>query len=118
MGFQQFKNINISGFAACVPNHIESNENLELLGNSEQIQKFIETTGVRQRHTVKGQKIRTSDMCFEAAQKLIQELSWDKNEIDCLLFVSQTGDYIFPATSCILQDRLGNNWCFNAKWRF
>lgn len=113
MGFQQFKNINISGFAACVPNHIESNENLELLGNSEQIQKFIETTGVRQRHTVKGQKIRTSDMCFEAAQKLIQELNWDKNEIDCLLFVSQTGDYIFPATSCILQDRLGlSNDCF------
>ncbi|UPT70035.1 MAG: ketoacyl-ACP synthase III [Flavobacterium sp. JAD_PAG50586_2] len=113
MGFQHFKNVAIRGFAACVPKHIESNERLELLGNQEQIQKFIETTGVRERHTVKGQDIRTSDMCFEAANKLIEDLNWDKNEIDCLLFVSQTGDYIFPATSCILQDRLGlSNDCF------
>lgn len=113
MGFQQFKNVNIRGFAACVPKHIESNEDLELLGNTEQIQKFIETTGVRQRHTVKGQDIRTSDMCFTAAQKLLEDLKWDKKEVDCLLFVSQTGDYIFPATSCILQDRLGlSNDCF------
>lgn len=113
MGFQQFKNINIRGFAACVPKHIESNQDLDLLGNAEQIQKFIETTGVKQRHTVKGQEIRTSDMCYTAAQKLLEELKWNKNEVDCLLFVSQTGDYIFPATSCILQDRLGlGNECF------
>lgn len=107
MGFQHFKNIKVQGFAACVPKHIESNENLELLGDSEQIKKFIETTGIRQRHTVTGQTIRTSDMCFTAAEKLIEELNWNKEDVDCLLFVSQTGDYIFPATSCILQDKLG-----------
>ena len=113
MGFQHFKNVKIQGFAACVPKHIENNEELELLGDSDQIKKFIETTGIKQRHTVKGQSIRTSDMCFAAAEKLIEALKWDKNEVDCLLFVSQTGDYIFPATSCILQDKLGlSNDCF------
>ncbi len=113
MGYQQFKNVLIKGFAACVPKHIESNAELSLLGSADQIQKFIETTGVKQRHTVKGQDIRTSDMCYNAAEKLIKELNWDKNDIDCLLFVSQTGDYIFPATSCILQDRLGlSSNCF------
>lgn len=107
MGFQHFSNIKIQGIAACVPKHIESNETLELLGDSEQIKRFIDTTGIKQRHTVKGQDIRTSDMCLAAAEKLIAELKWDKREIDCLIFVSQTGDYIFPATSCILQDKLG-----------
>ena len=113
MGFQSFKNVKIQGFSACVPKNIESNENLELLGDKDQINKFIETTGIKQRHTVTGQSIRTSDMCFEAAKKLILDLNWNPDEIDCLLFVSQTGDYIFPATSCILQDRLGlSNDCF------
>jgi 3-oxoacyl-[acyl-carrier-protein] synthase-3 len=113
MGFQHFKNIKIKGFAACVPEHIETNENLELLGGSEQIKKFIETTGIRQRHTVNGQSIRSSDMCFASAEKLLEELKWNRDEVDCLLFVSQTGDYIFPATSCILQNKLGlSNECF------
>jgi 3-oxoacyl-[acyl-carrier-protein] synthase-3 len=113
MGFQNFKNIKVQGFAACVPKHIENNENLNLLGDSEQIIKFIETTGIKQRHTVKGQSIRTSDMCLVAAEKLLKELNWNKNDVDCLLFVSQTSDYIFPATSCILQDKLGlSNDCF------
>jgi len=38
---------------------------------------------------------------------LIAELEWDKNEIEALIFVSQTADYVLPATACILQDRLG-----------
>ncbi|WP_107040061.1 ketoacyl-ACP synthase III [Brumimicrobium mesophilum] len=113
MAFQHFKNIKIQGFAACVPKNIESNENLELLGNPDQIKNFIKSTGIKQRHTVTGTSIRTSDMCLASAEKLIEELNWDKSEIDCLIFVSQTGDYIFPATSCILQNKLGlSNDCF------
>lgn len=42
-----------------------------------------------------------------ATEKLIEELNWDKSEIEALVFVSQTPDYILPATSCILQQRLG-----------
>lgn len=42
-----------------------------------------------------------------AAEQLIADLGWDKKEIGALVFVSQTPDYILPATSCILQDKLG-----------
>lgn len=31
----------------------------------------------------------------------------EKEEIDCLIFVSQSPDYFLPATSIILQHRLG-----------
>lgn len=34
-------------------------------------------------------------------------MNWLRDEIDILVFVSQTGDYIYPATSCILQHKLG-----------
>jgi 3-oxoacyl-[acyl-carrier-protein] synthase-3 len=47
-----------------------------------------------------------SDMCFAAAEHLIEKLQWSREEIDGLLFVSQTPDYKTPATACILQDRL------------
>lgn len=42
-----------------------------------------------------------------AAEKLVEDLAWDKSEIDALIFVTQTPDYILPATACIIQDRLG-----------
>ncbi len=42
-----------------------------------------------------------------AAEALIEALEWDKESIDAVLFVTQTPDYILPATACILQYRLG-----------
>jgi len=113
MGFQHYKNVSVKGVAACVPENIQDNRALPLLGNKEQVQKFIETTGVVTRHTVKNQNLCSSDMCYHAATVLLDELNWNRNEIDCLLFVSQTPDYIMPATACILQDKLGlANECF------
>ena len=44
---------------------------------------------------------------LEAAEKLIADLGWGKKEIEALVFVSQTADYVLPATACILQNRLG-----------
>jgi len=49
----------------------------------------------------------TSDLCFAAAEKLLKKLDWKKAEIEILIFVSQSTDYYLPATSIILQDRLG-----------
>lgn len=67
---------------------------------------FIETTGIKFRRR-SSDNITSSDLCFEAAEKLIEDLNWNKAEIDTLIFVTQTPDYILPATSCVLQNRLG-----------
>lgn len=106
MAFQKIDKVEIKGICAAVPKHIEKNIDLELIGSKENRIKFIETTGIVSRHTVQGTSLCTSDLCYEAAEKLIHELEWDKSDIDCLVFVSQTPDYILPATSCILQNRL------------
>ena len=113
MGFQHYKNVTLRGISACVPSNVFDNRNLSLLGSSDQIQKFIDTTGVVTRHVVNGRNLCSSDMCYHAASKLLNELNWRPDEIDCLLFVSQTPDYIMPATACILQEKLGlSNECF------
>ena len=69
-------------------------------------EQFIATTGVKQKR-VASESVTSSDLCFEAAEKLIAELNWEKAEIDALVFVTQSPDYRTPASSCILQDRLG-----------
>jgi 3-oxoacyl-[acyl-carrier-protein] synthase-3 len=107
MAFQENKNVKIVGISACVPKNIEDNRELALLGDQNDIKKFIDSTGIICRRTVSNKKICTSDLCFEAAQKLIEELKWDRNDIDCLILVTQTPDYLLPSTACILQGRLG-----------
>ena len=107
MAIVHCNNVLIKGIAACVPEHREDNNSLPLLGSRGDVERFIETTGIEYRHTVKGSDLCTSDLCFGAADLLIEELKWRRDEVDCLIFVSQTHDYILPATACILQHRLG-----------
>lgn len=106
MAFLTIKNARIAGLSASVPANVEDNLKSGLFASAEDAERFIESTGVASRHVVKGD-ICSSDLCLAAAEKLIAELGWKKEEIDCLAFLSQTPDYISPATSCILQDRLG-----------
>lgn len=107
MALQQIKNIQVRGIAACVPEHTENNRLSVILGDEEQIDKYIVSTGVEKRHTINGRNLCASDMAFAAGDLLLTQLGWNREEVDCLIFVSQTPDYILPATSCILQDRLG-----------
>ncbi|HEU4788667.1 MAG TPA: ketoacyl-ACP synthase III [Flavobacterium sp.] len=97
--------IAIKGISCCVPKNTERNIDLDIL-TQEEIQKFIEATGVEERRIVP-KEICTSDLCCEAAKKLIKDLNWQKEEIEILVFVSQTADYILPVSAAILQDRLG-----------
>jgi len=108
MAFLQFKNVRIAGMAAGVPKNIASNlhpDEEDNLSADYAPEDFVATTGVEERRVSK--TLCTSDLCYGAAEKLIADLGWDKKEIEGILFVSQTPDYILPATACILQDRLG-----------
>jgi 3-oxoacyl-[acyl-carrier-protein] synthase-3 len=98
-------NIAIKGISCCVPKNMERNIDLDILAEDE-IQKFIDVTGVEERR-VAAKEICTSDLCCEAAEKVIKDLNWQKEEIEILVFVSQTADYILPISATILQDRLG-----------
>lgn len=105
MAFLHIPNVRLAGIAACVPETIL--ENSQYAGfNTEEAAKFISTTGVERRR-VADKGTTTSDLCYKAAEQLIIDLGWEKEDIDCLVFVTQTPDYVLPATSCILQNRLG-----------
>ena len=104
MAFLEFENVRIAGFSAGVPKYIAVNESVA--SKDYDAADFIATTGVRERRIG---DFTTSDLCLAAAEQLLLDLQWKKEEIGALIFVSQTPDYILPATACILQDRLGLN---------
>ena len=95
-----FKNSKIAGISGCVPKN-KVNNNL-----SDKEQEYV---GVSSKYYDQDGKIKTSDLCFKAAKDLIKKLNWKKKEIKFIFFVSQTRDFIFPSTACILQDKLNLN---------
>ena len=105
-------NVRISGISACVPKKEVDNMDYKWITKKER-ETFIQQVGVRKRRVV-DDNTTTSDLCFIAAEKIITELNWDKNDIEALIFVTQSHDYVIPATSIILQDRLGlSNNCLS-----
>ncbi len=106
MAFITFKNIGITGVSACVPKEVIKNINYKDLVTDKELNKIIKTTGIYERRFARN-NICSSDLCFEAAKTLIQDMNIDRKSIDMLIFLSQTPDYKIPATAPILQDRLG-----------
>ena len=107
MAFLEVKNVRIAGFSAGVPKRIVSildANNRDMLSEGTSAEDFVKSTGVKERRI--SERFTTSDLCCAAAEQLIADLNWNREEIDAVLFVSQTADYILPATSCIIQDRL------------
>ena len=107
MAFLHLRDVRIAGIAAGIPKIVRSNledPNIHISSDYSR-EDYVKTTGVLERHV--SPTLCTSDLCYHAAEKLIADLGWDKSEIGALIFVSQTPDYILPATACVLQDRLG-----------
>lgn len=109
MAFLNVKNVAIVGMSAGVPKQI-----MPTISTTDKYDAsaFVETTGVIEKRY--SNDFTTSDLGQAAAEQLIADLNWDKKEIGALVFVTQTPDYILPATSCILQDKLGlSKDCFS-----
>ena len=108
MAFLEFKNVRIAGISAGVPKKNLSNLNPDTndgISSEYSPEDFVKTTGVEERRV--SDTLCASDLGVAAAEKLIADLGWTKEEILAVVFVSQSADYILPATSCIIQDRLG-----------
>lgn len=107
MAIIKFNNVGITAIAGCVPKQVIDNYKYDLdIWPEDEVKKVVDKVGVTERRFV-DDKTCASDLCFAAAEKLIADNSINKSEIDLLVFLSQTPDYRMPATSILLQDRLG-----------
>lgn len=106
MALLTFKNVGISGLTAAVPGQVIDNYSHDQFFTRDEIREVVDKIGVKQRRFA-GPDVCSSDLCFAAAEELINGMSIDRREIDLLIFISQTPDYRMPATSVLLQERLG-----------
>lgn len=105
MAYWNIKNVALRGVTGTVPNHPVKSTEFSFF-TKEEADLFDDTVGIKNRY-IAPMEICASDLCYDAAERLIAGLNWAKETIDALLFVSVTGDYRTPPTSAILQDRLG-----------
>src|SRR5271168_1591157 len=95
----------ISGVAGYVPPKVLTNADLEKMvaTNDEWIRS---RTGILERH-IADSATATSHLATEAANLLLAQTKTDAGEIDLIIVASVTPDMMFPATACLVQDRIG-----------
>ena len=106
MAYIQFEGVGITAISAAVPKRVIRNREYTEVFSVEEAKDIVEKTGIEERRFADDETC-SSDLCFAAAEKLIADHHINKEEIDLLIFISQTPDYRMPATSCTLQHRLG-----------
>jgi len=106
MAILEYKGVGIKALAAAVPHTVINNYEYTQHFPAEEVKEVVDKVGVFERRFA-DQQTCSSDLCFAAAEKLFADNAIERSEIDLLVFISQTPDYRMPATSVILQHRLG-----------
>ena len=96
----------IKAISYYLPEKIVTNEELVKEFPEWSVEKVAKKVGVNSRHLA-GENETAGDMAEKAARKLFNEYNISPNEIDFLLLCTQSPDYFFPSTSCVIQHRLG-----------
>ncbi len=89
----------------CIPERVLTNADLERMVNTSDAW-ITSRTGIRERRIARPDEA-TSDLAVQAAQEALRAASVAPEEVDLVLVGTATPDAFFPATACILQDRLG-----------
>lgn len=111
MAFLKFTNVGVTAISCCVPKNVINNYDYTEYFDKDVVKDIVDKVGIFERRFA-DKETCSSDLCFAAAEKLISDNHINKDEIDLLIFISQTPDYRMPATSIILQERLGlSNSC-------
>jgi len=95
----------IAGISTCVPSKTVHNADMTDLFSEQELRKVIGMVGISSRHISDGNQCST-DLCLEAAKKLMAKLDWDKDSIDGLIMITQSPDYILPSSSCLIHKGL------------
>ncbi|MFY9496356.1 MAG: beta-ketoacyl-ACP synthase III [Halanaerobiales bacterium] len=99
------KKATITGLGKYIPPKILTNKDLEKMVDTSD--EWITTrTGIKERHIVEDD-VSTSDIAFYAAQEALENSGLSAEELDLIIVATVTPDMPFPATACIVQERLG-----------
>lgn len=95
----------VTGWGMAVPEGILTNN--DLAQRVETSDEWIrERTGIAERRIASEQQ-STATLAVEAGRQALEMARFDPRELDLIIVSTSSPEYIFPATACLVQDRLG-----------
>lgn len=95
----------VRGVSSAVPDQVSTLDDDAVRFGEADAKRVFKNTGVKQRHVTRA-GMTAADLCEPAAKALLKELGWDPTSVDVLILVTQSPDYVSPATACVLHERL------------
>lgn len=96
----------IKALSIFLPPPILTNEKLQEQLHNCDVTKTAKGVGVNQRH-IAPENMTAGDMAVQAAESLFEKYGLDRNEIDFIIFATQSPDHFLPPTACLIQNKLG-----------
>lgn len=89
-----------------LPEKIVTNEDIVREFPEWSVEKIASKVGVNKRHVAMPDET-AADLAVKAAECLFSHGEVNKDEIDFVLFCTQSPDYILPTSACVIQNKLG-----------
>ena len=106
MSLSRIDGFRVAGVSTCVPPRAVDNMDCGKDYGADEVRKVVAMAGV-QRRCVVDPGVTSADLCFEAAERLIAALGWDRESITGLILVTQSPDYFLPSSSCMVHKWMG-----------
>ena len=99
------KQAGIRGIGVFAPERVLTNRDLEQMVDTDD-EWIVNRTGIRERRIV-ADEMATSDLACLAAERALADAGAASEELDLIIVATNSPDMLFPATACLVQDRLG-----------
>jgi len=99
-------NVSMRGIAIALPQQTEFNHELSDVLGYEEIERVNQTIGIYSRRVAED-GITAFDLMYQAVENLFKATNLRRENIDCLVCITQTPDYLIPGNSFLLSHRLG-----------
>jgi len=109
----KLQRVKISALGTYVPPRLLTNHDLAKMVDTND-EWIMSRVGIKERHIVdKG--VGTSDLAAEAARRALAQRGIQAAELDAIIVATVTPDMMFPATACLVQDKIGASraWGFD-----
>ena len=99
------KPVGIIGTGSYLPEKVLTNKDLETMVDTTD-EWIVSRTGIRERR-IAAEEQASSDLAVEAGRRALEAAGVTADQLDLIIVATVTPDMMFPATACLLQDRLG-----------
>ena len=97
----------VTGLGMYVPKKMLTNEDIEkMLNRPGTADWLVANVGIRRRHVMADDEV-TSDLALHASREALEKAGMNADELDIIILSTDTPDYLSPATSVVIQHKLG-----------